>query len=168
MKPELIELLKDLADVLEKHSGGLCYTKDDDGVHVSVGATYGDFVSIEWPKNGDVSLIRRIIKANSGSKGERVDEMTTEQHILAFATFQWGLKDLSGVALKLAEECGEIAGAIIKTNEGRSTHEELDKEMGDALIVLSQLAANRGTTLEKLRADRFAQIQERAARKAES
>lgn len=87
---------------------------------------------------------------------------TTEQEILDFATYQWGGKELAAIALKLAEECGEIAGAIIKTNEGRSTYAELDEEMGDALIVLSQLAARRGTTLEDLRSQRFAQIQERA------
>jgi len=88
---------------------------------------------------------------------------TTEQIILQFATEQWGEKDLSGIALKLAEECGEIAGAIIKTDEGRSSYAELDKEVGDALIVLSQIAAKRGTTLEALRSQRFNHIQERVS-----
>jgi NTP pyrophosphatase (non-canonical NTP hydrolase) len=90
---------------------------------------------------------------------------TTEEKILQFATEQWGPKDLSGLVMKLAEECGEIAGACVKIPEGRSTFEDLDKELGDALIVLSQFAAQRETTLEELRAERFAQIQERAKKR---
>ena len=81
---------------------------------------------------------------------------TTEQKILDFATEQWGYKDLKGIALKLAEESGEIAGACIKIDD-------LDKELGDSLIVISQLAARRGRTIEDLRTYRFRQIQERAA-----
>lgn len=64
MKPEMLELLKDLADVLEKHKGGLSYTTSDDGVHVTHGEQWGRGVCIEWPSNGNVSEIRRIIKAN--------------------------------------------------------------------------------------------------------
>ena len=61
----MIELLKDLADVLEKHKGGLTYTTDDDGVHVLLGSFCGPRVCIGWPDNGDVSEIRRIISANN-------------------------------------------------------------------------------------------------------
>jgi len=88
--------------------------------------------------------------------------MTTEQQILDFATAQWGEKTMERLANKLAEETGEIAGAIVKIPEGRATENDLVKELGDALIVLSQFAAKLGTTLEILRAARFAQIQERA------
>ena len=90
---------------------------------------------------------------------------TFEQEILDFATEQWGEKDFAGMALKLAEESGEIAGACVKIPEGRASVDDLDKEIGDALIVLSQLAAKRGTTLRDLRAIRFAQIVDRVSKK---
>jgi NTP pyrophosphatase (non-canonical NTP hydrolase) len=94
--------------------------------------------------------------------------MTTESEILDFAERNWGQKSLAGVALKLAEETGEIAGACVKIPEGRATEAELDKELGDALIVLSQLAAKRGTTLEALRAQRFEDIKIRAMKRPAS
>jgi len=87
---------------------------------------------------------------------------TTESKILDFATEQWGYKNLAGMALKLAEELGEISGACVKIPEGRATFDDLHKELGDALIVLSQMAARRGRTLEELRAWRFLQIKERS------
>lgn len=72
---------------------------------------------------------------------------------------------MEGLASKLAEETGEIAGAVVKIPEGRTTAAELDQELGDALIVLAQFAARRHTTLESLLNHRFAQIKERAKRK---
>jgi hypothetical protein len=65
VNPEMLELLKDLADVLEKHSGGLSYTTDDDGVYVSIGEWGECDVCIGWPKNGNVSRLREIIDANA-------------------------------------------------------------------------------------------------------
>jgi hypothetical protein len=65
MTPEMLELLKDLADMLEKHSGGLTYTTSDDGIHVTQGDDWKSRVRIGWPSNGNVSEIRRIIQANS-------------------------------------------------------------------------------------------------------
>lgn len=64
MKPEMIKLLKDLADVLEKHAGGLAYTTSDDGIHVTINDDWKSKVCIEWPCNGNVSRIREIIEAN--------------------------------------------------------------------------------------------------------
>ena len=73
MKPEMIELLKDLADVLEKHSAGLSYTSMDDGIHVSIGDEWNERgICIGWPENGNVSGIRRILHANAPiADGER-------------------------------------------------------------------------------------------------
>ena len=88
---------------------------------------------------------------------------TTEDKILAFATQQWGKRSLEGLGLKLGEESGEVLGALAKIPEGRATLMDLDDELGDALIVLSQIAAERGTTLWDLRAKRFAKIQLRAS-----
>ena len=67
MTPEMIELLKDLADVLEKHKGGLSYTTSDDGVHVTINGDWrpGKRVCVGWPDSGNVSEIRRIISAHS-------------------------------------------------------------------------------------------------------
>jgi NTP pyrophosphatase (non-canonical NTP hydrolase) len=86
---------------------------------------------------------------------------TIEQDILDFCESKWGEKDRQRIGLKLAEECGEVAGALIKIPEGRAFESDLDDEIGDCLIVLSQLAAKRGTTLAVLRAKRFHKIKTR-------
>lgn len=64
MKAEMLALLKDLADVLEKHGGGLVYTTDDDGIHVTINGDWRTKVCIECPSCGNVEHIRRIIEAN--------------------------------------------------------------------------------------------------------
>lgn len=87
---------------------------------------------------------------------------TTERKIRDFVSKRWGIRSLERVALKFAEEAGEIAGAVVKEQEGRCTLSHLDDEVGDALIVLSQIAAIRGTTLSRLRARRFKAIVKRA------
>jgi len=87
---------------------------------------------------------------------------TTEEEILNFAVRQWGHKSLADLALKLAEESGEVAGVCVKRGERRSTLADLDNEIGDVLIVLSQMAYLRGQTLEELRASRFSGIKARA------
>lgn len=86
---------------------------------------------------------------------------TIEQQILEAVTRRWGPRTDENVGLKLAEECGEVVGAITKISEGRAGEDDLDKEMGDALIVLSQLAARRRTTLEKIRGRRWKEIKKR-------
>ncbi len=68
----MLELLKDLADVLEKHAGGLIYTTSDDGIHVTQGEDWKSRVCIKWPSNGNVSEIRRIIQANSQAQPPKV------------------------------------------------------------------------------------------------
>lgn len=77
MNPKLIALLIDLANVLEKHKGGLTYTRSDDGVHVTVedlNMENADWpsadrprVCIGWPENGDVSVLRTIINQHMAS-----------------------------------------------------------------------------------------------------
>lgn len=89
---------------------------------------------------------------------------TTEQEILEFCEATWGIKDYMSMAAKLAEETGEIAGACCKMPEWRATVTNLEEELGDALIVLSQFAAVRGTTLKALRANRFEEIKRRELR----
>jgi len=67
MKPELIELLKVFAYVLENHSGGLSYDTLGGGVNVSVDQDWRDDVCIGFPDNGDASRLREIIEANAES-----------------------------------------------------------------------------------------------------
>jgi NTP pyrophosphatase (non-canonical NTP hydrolase) len=90
---------------------------------------------------------------------------TIESEILKFATEQWGEKTLERLAVKLAEETGKIAGAVVKIPELRATAADLDQELGDALIVLSQFAAKRETTLEALQTRRFEQIKARSLKR---
>jgi len=87
--------------------------------------------------------------------------ITTEEEIYHFAVERWGHKSVADLALKLSEESGEVAGVCIKRGERRSTLSDLDNEIGDVLIVLSQMASLRGQTLEELRASRFLQIKAR-------
>lgn len=67
----------------------------------------------------------------------------TETAIARFCEVTWGDKD------------NQIP-------EGRASFSDLEAEIGDVLVVLSQLAARCGTSLEELRARRFAYIQSRA------
>ena len=61
MTKQMVELLKDLADVLEKHKGGLHYTTADDGIRVTQGLVYKPSVCINWPFDGNVDTLRSII-----------------------------------------------------------------------------------------------------------
>lgn len=88
--------------------------------------------------------------------------MTKEQEILNYITVEFGQSKLERIALKFGEEAGELQAAIHKLDEDRSTLADLDDEAGDVLIVLSQIAALRQTTLEELRDRRFKMIKERA------
>lgn len=88
--------------------------------------------------------------------------MSTEDEILEFAEKQWGPRTLEKLANKLAEECGEVAGAVVKLEEDRATELDLINEIGDALIVLSQFAAKYHLSLEDIRAMRLSEIYSRA------
>lgn len=85
----------------------------------------------------------------------------TEMGILSFAEAQWGVKSLDSVLLKACAELGEAADEVIKTGEGRSELVKADMEIGDVLVVLSQYAAKRGTTLDSLRAGAYAKCKQR-------
>ena len=87
--------------------------------------------------------------------------MKIEDQILAFAEAQWGKRTDEQIALKACGECGEFAEAVTKMGERRTSPEDADLEVGDVLIVLSQWAAKRGTTLEELRAVAFNRIKAR-------
>jgi hypothetical protein len=81
MNPRLLALLKELADVLERHQGGLFYTTIDDGVHVSVGNYWeedGASVCIGWPENGNVSEIHKIIDYYSDNQSNNNNNNKTK------------------------------------------------------------------------------------------
>lgn len=61
MNHQMNEFLKDLADVLEKHNGGLSYTNADDGIRAYVGDIWNGSVNIGWPMNGNTQDIRQMI-----------------------------------------------------------------------------------------------------------
>jgi hypothetical protein len=71
MKKEMLELLKDLADVLEKHKGGLLYTTADNGIHVTQNGDYKKSICIGWPSNGNVSALRRIISNIESNQNDK-------------------------------------------------------------------------------------------------
>lgn len=76
--------------------------------------------------------------------------MTSEQEILNLAELLWGPRTVDQIAMKLAEEAGEVCGSIIKMAEGRETIADLAEEVGDVLFVVSQMAAKLGTTTQAL------------------
>lgn len=86
--------------------------------------------------------------------------------VYAWHVGRFGEPDRSLVALKLAEETGEVCGAVVKRAEGAVRPEKglttwaewtahLHDEMGDVAIVLNVLAGREGTTVDELLARRF-------------
>jgi hypothetical protein len=70
MDKKMIQLLKDLAKVLEKHKAGLTYTSKDDGVHVVLDGDWSNKVCIGFVDSGDVSQIMAIINQGKAKTGE--------------------------------------------------------------------------------------------------
>jgi hypothetical protein len=64
MKKEMFNFLSDLADVLEKHNGGLTYTSNDDGIYAMMGEftpeSWKNKINIGYPSDGS-SEIRGIL-----------------------------------------------------------------------------------------------------------
>ena len=88
--------------------------------------------------------------------------MSTEQIILEFIENEFGTRMLWAIGLKLGEESGEVLREIIKLEDETFTQIHLADEVGDVLVVLSQIAAIMDTTLEDLRDRRFKFIMQRA------
>ena len=84
MEKEMLNLLKDLADVLEKHKGGLATTMFDDGIYVTVDGAWGKKVNIGWPTEGNVSDLRKIIKYAESSQPIENEDYPTDIGILDF------------------------------------------------------------------------------------
>lgn len=68
----MLELLRDLADALEKHSGGLMAIED--GINVTQSAVWETRICIGWPQNGNVYRLREIIKNNERIIDSNPDE----------------------------------------------------------------------------------------------
>jgi hypothetical protein len=45
----LHEAALEIEDVLKKHKAGLCYTTDDDGIHIYIKPSMRDSTSMGWP-----------------------------------------------------------------------------------------------------------------------
>lgn len=89
---------------------------------------------------------------------------TLEAAISVWHDLKWpDNRDLSDrlMAAKLAEEAGEVCGAIIKRAEGRRTDQDVKDEIGDVLIVLSVIAGRHEWTLADLLADRARTVVQR-------
>lgn len=93
------------------------------------------------------------------------DAVTTDE-VYAWHVGRFGEPDVALVGLKLAEEAGEVAGALVKRAEGAvrpakglvdygdwTAH--LHGEIGDIGIVLNVLAGREGVPLDELIARRF-------------
>jgi NTP pyrophosphatase (non-canonical NTP hydrolase) len=89
-----------------------------------------------------------------------------ENHIAAEVRNRHGEKSFDQLALKLAEEAGEVVGAINKLADGRSVAADVDAEIGDVLIVLCQFAERRGCKLEDYLVQRWATVCSRERREA--
>lgn len=68
MDQEMLDFLKDLAAVLEKHKGGLTYTTSDDGIHAMLRQDWANKVCIGFPSFGDTTEIRRILEHYRNTK----------------------------------------------------------------------------------------------------
>lgn len=82
--------------------------------------------------------------------------------IAAWHDERWPEKaDVRIVGAKLAEEAGEVCGALIKRAEGRRTDDDVLDELGDVAIVLTVLAARLGHSIEAVRRRRFEEVRAR-------
>lgn len=68
---------------------------------------------------------------------------------------------LDRVGLKFAEEAGEVAGALVKIEEGRLTLDDLAGEIGDATICLARICTMAGLDYSTVVAERWAEVRER-------
>jgi hypothetical protein len=109
MKPEMIAFLKDLADVLKKHKGGLSYTNNDDGIHVMINDDWSKAsrVCIGWPANGNVSDIEDILgNLPEFEKAQEPETLFLSKHPWLIDYFL--LKDADQ---KIIGKCGTAEGA---------------------------------------------------------
>ena len=93
--------------------------------------------------------------------------MTDEEYIAEWHRRRYPDTHPLVIAAKLAEETGEVVGAMFRLSEGRGDpiewEEHLADEIGDVLIVLSVIAqrASLDVTLDALRAARFDKVMKR-------
>ncbi len=117
----------------------------------------------DTPTPETLSAIRERVEKGL-KRAQFRQENSTESEIFRFVIDKWGAKSGRDIALKLCEESGEVAGAVIRLDEKRGTEDQIAEEVGDVLIVASQLAFILGTTLEQLRSDRWETIKNRTSK----
>jgi hypothetical protein len=52
---KMSDVITELEQVLEKHKAGLCYTTDDDGIHIYMKPLMRDSISMGWPNYTETS-----------------------------------------------------------------------------------------------------------------
>lgn len=90
-----------------------------------------------------------------------MNENCLDRIIPAWHEARWGDKSDDRVFLKLLEEVGEAAGAVVKRDEGRRTTLDVLDELGDVTIVLTVLLARHGVTFDEVRARRWEEVSQR-------
>lgn len=81
----------------------------------------------------------------------------TQRQALAFVAGRWPQAvDVRSRALKLAEEAGEVIGAVVKIGEGRRTLDDLATELAQLNLCAMALAEAAGIDLEAATATEYA------------
>lgn len=83
--------------------------------------------------------------------GEPVLEVTpSQQEVLSWVYERWPhAADPRSRALKLAEEAGEVVGAVVKMGEGRKSKHDLGLETAQLVLCAMALAASAGFDLDE-------------------
>lgn len=98
----------------------------------------------------DPEVFRKLLSAIE--KPSRVETRALSKEVRIHHEEQFGRLDWCRLAAKLAEETGELSGAIIRDTErrdGRPWKNEIYAELQDVLTVLHVMAARMGEELNK-------------------
>lgn len=74
---------------------------------------------------------------------------------------RWPTADQFSQACKVAEEAGEVVGAVIKQREGRRTEDDVLDELADTVIAAIAAIQARGVAAELVVMDRWVQVMAR-------
>lgn len=96
--------------------------------------------------------------ADAAQDGE-TGAVPTQAQMLAFVAERW--PDRCGPdhrAMKVAEEAGEVVGAVVKMSEGRKTKADVAQETAQLVMVAMALAESVGFDLAAAIADEWADL----------
>lgn len=73
----------------------------------------------------------------------------TNDEVLAWVRERWPERcDLTSRAMKLAEEAGEVVGAVVRIEEGRGSLAHLTQELAQLVMCIKGVAAIAGIDME--------------------